>query len=178
MLEFQLYLRSKDQPHSTRDLARLTGVAHTKVAEQLTIASELGKDALGGYDVELGDVQGVPHSTLLRVAKLPPYLRRKPLQDAARKAASPIGGIGDYEPRGPRENRRAAVYARMQEEGNFLVEVPKPVRQLSAKEAKDYLDEVLPAVAHLVEVAIGTKRSYYIGLTGNGGIMVYLAPTK
>lgn len=178
MLEFQLYLRSKDQPHSTRDLARSTGVAQTKVSEQLTIASELTEDELAQHKIEVGEIESIPHSTLFRIAKLPHYLRGKPLRDAVRKGTAAAGAIGPYAPRGPREHRRAAAYARMREEGNFLVEVPKPIVELSSQEAKDYLDEFLPALANLAEAVIGSRRSYYIGLAGNGGIVIYLAPTR
>ena len=179
MRDFQMYLRDRKQPHSTRDLARLIGMGQAKISEQLVIAAELDKEALAKYGTEPGELDGVPHSALLRIAKLPHYLRRKPLRDALRKDDDGVeGSINSYAPKGPREHRRAAVYARMREEGSFSVEVPKPVIQLTTKEAKDYLDEFLPALANLVEVVMGTKRTHYIGLTGNGGIVVYLAPVR
>jgi hypothetical protein len=33
-----------------------------------------------------------------------------------------------------------------------------------------------PAVANIAEVVMGASKSYYIGVTGNGGILVYLGP--
>jgi hypothetical protein len=179
MLEFQRYLQTVKRPHSTRDLARLTGVAQSTVAEQLTIATALSASVLAQHGIRPEALAHVPHRTLLQIAKLPPYLRTKPLRDILK------GGAGTATPdmlvarqgrMTVRESRRAAHYQRMREEGQFLLEVPKPMAELSHKEANEYLDELLPALANLAQVVLGTNRSHYIGLTGNGGILVYLAP--
>lgn len=183
MAELQAYLRSVGHPHSTRELARLTGIAQSTIAEQLTIADALPESNLAKVGISTDDLARVPHSTLLRIAKLPPYLRNQPLIQATRGAdvtAEPIPttAAGGTRKASVREMQRAAAYNRMREEGDFQVTIPKPVGELSTKEANEYLDDLLPAVANIAEAVIGASRSYYIGLTGNGGILVYLRPAS
>lgn len=181
MLEFQRYLQTIRRSHSTRDLARLTGVAQSTITEQLTIATALDASVLAQHGIRPAEMEQVPHRTLLQIAKLPPYLRAKPLRDLLRglTGSVPSDSLGAKRGRKTaRESRRAALYQRMREEGQFLLEVPKPMAELSHKEASEYLDELLPALANLAQVVLGTNRSHYIGLTGNGGILVYLAPQQ
>lgn len=175
--EFQHYLRTNSQPHSTRDLARMLQIPQTRVAEQITIASELGAAALSRYGVSIADLSGADHRTLLRIAKLPHYLREKPIRDCAK-------GTEPSKPReltgaraAIRERRRASVYQKLRDEGQLLIDIPSPIVTLTPSEAHSYLDEFLPALAHLAEMVKGSTRSHYIGLAGNGGIVIYLSPS-
>jgi hypothetical protein len=153
----------------------LIQLPQTRVAELLTIAVEMSSEELGRYGVSPEDLKSVEHRTLLRIAKLPAYLRDKPLRDAIKS-----GTTLDSVPRGieVRERRRAEVFAHLQDQGEFLLEIPQPITALSPRHAKEFLDELLPAFAHLAEIVKGTKRSHYIGLAGNGGIVIYLAPAR
>lgn len=175
LAEYRAYLKSVGQPHSTRDLARLVEVPHTRVAEQLTIAAELDPGSLARYGISPEELTDAEHRALLRVAKLPHYLREKPARELAKPGAmvSIPGGTS-----GPsaRESRRANIFAKLRDEGQFLIDIPSPIVSLSQGEARNYLDEFLPALAHLAEIVKGGDRSHYIGLAGNGGIVIYLAP--
>jgi hypothetical protein len=174
LAEYKAYLKGIGQPHSTRDLARLVGLPATRIGEQLTIAGELDSTSLARYAVTPEDLLETEHRSLLRVAKLPHYLREKPIRDLAKSPVHPAtvpGGAAAI-----RESRRAMVFSRLREEGQLLIEIPAPIVSLSPGEAGDYLDEFLPALAHLAELVKGANRSHYIGLAGNGGIIIYLAP--
>ncbi len=173
--ELQSFLRSKRCPHSTRELGRLIQLPQTRVAELLTIATELSPEALDRYGVTPEDLKLVEHRALLRIAKLPSYLRDKPLRDAMKGSPTLDAVQRGIE---VRERRRAEVFTHLKEQGEFLLEIPQPITTLSPRHAKDFLDELLPAFAHLAEIVKGTKRSHYIGLAGNGGIVIYLAPAK
>ncbi|HEX8211294.1 MAG TPA: hypothetical protein VF584_14060 [Longimicrobium sp.] len=176
--EFQHYLRTSNQPHSTRDLARLLQIPQSRVAEQLTIASELGAPALARYGVSVEAVGNADHRALLRIAKLPHYLREKPIRDCARGAdagkARELTGAGAV----TRERRRASVFEKLRDEGQLLIDIPRPIVTLTPSEARSYLDEFLPALAHLAEMVKGSTKSHYIGLAGNGGIVIYLSPSS
>lgn len=174
MLDFQHYLRSINEPHSIRDLARLTGVGHSTVNEQLVIAAALSERILSEQGLAPDALSHAPHRTLLRIAKLPPYLRTQPLRDVARTGDNAVDG-GATPVAAAREARRSEVYT-MLRKGEFRVNLSRPIPELSRTEAHDCLDMMLPALARLAEVVISSRRSHYIGLTGNGGILVYLAP--
>lgn len=181
MLEFQTYLRSSRRAHSTRDLAALVGVSQSTVAGQLTIAGALTEEYLERIGIAAEEIGHLSHGELLRVAKLPAYLRASPLRQAARAAAAEPAVIASGRSMGKggvREARRAAAYRRMRDEGEFVLAVPQPTVDLSRQQAFDYLDDALPAVANLAEIVMGSNRTYYIGLTGNGGILVYLRPQR
>jgi hypothetical protein len=174
LAEFQAYLRGAGQPHSTRDLARLLNLPATRISEQLTIAAELDPESLGRYGLTPDDLLDAEHRAVLRVAKLPHYLREKPIRALARAPQEPAETV-----RGAatlREGRRSMIYGKLRDEGQLLIEIPAPIVSLSQSEARNYLDEVLPAFAHLAEIVKGANRSHYIGLAGNGGIIIYLAP--
>jgi hypothetical protein len=174
LAEYQSYLRSTGQPHSTRDLARLLETPATRIGERLTIASELDVASLARYGITPDDLVDAEHRAVLRVAKLPHYLREKPIRDLTRAPQQPanaVTAVGTI-----REGRRSTIYSRLREEGQLLIEIPAPIVSLSQSEARNYLDEFLPALAHLAELVKGANRSHYIGLAGNGGIIIYLAP--
>lgn len=175
LAEYQAYLRSVGQPHSTRDLAKLLEIPQTRVAEQLTIAGELDASSLARYGVSPEDLTDAEHRALLRIAKLPHYLREKPVREMAKPAAA--GALREGAGRTTvREVRRSNIFAKLRDEGQFLIDIPSPIVSLSQGEARNYLDEFLPALAHLAEIVKGANRSHYIGLAGNGGIVIYLAP--
>jgi hypothetical protein len=177
MLELQEYLKSSQRPNSTRDLASLTGSSQSTVSGQLTVAQALSEPALRAAGVSPEDIAHLSQNELLRIAKLPTYLRRGPLRQAARSRSLDTQAPAALVPRrtpGPREQNRAAAYRKMRDEGRFLLEIPEPVAELSKAQAADYLDDVLPAVASVAEVMMERSDSYYIAVTGNGGILVYL----
>jgi hypothetical protein len=175
LAEFQTYLRSAGQPHSTRDLAKLLEIPATRVTEQLTIATALDPGSLARYGVTAEELTDAEHRALLRIAKLPHYLRDKPIRDLARPAAVVAVRAGASGAT-VRENRRSHAFAKLRDEGHLLIDIPPPIASLSQGEAREYLDELLPAFAHLAEIVKGANRSHYIGLAGNGGIILYLAP--
>ena len=180
MHEFQGYLRNAGRSHSTRDLAALTGVSQSTVSNQIAIAESLSHPVLARSGVTPDDLAHLSYSELLRIAKLPLYLRDAPLRQAARGLESTVSaapaGLHSVGLPKVREERRAAAYRRMREEGDFRVEITKPVAELTTKEASEYLDDFLPAVANMAEILLGNTKTYYIGVTGNGGILVYLGP--
>jgi hypothetical protein len=166
--EFQAYLRGVGQQSSTREIGRLLGISQSRITEFLSIASELTPQFLEKLSISAAQLDEVDHRALFRVSKLPPYLRHKPLKDALR----PVGQLATQ----THEDRRAYAYKRLATEGRFVLEIEEPIVQLTPKEARTHLDDMLPAVAHLVERIKGSNRSHYIGLAGNGGIVIYLAP--
>jgi len=85
MAELQRYITAGGANGSTRELARLTNVPQTRVAEQLTIASSLNRAALKQFGVSPTEIGVAEHRTLLRIAKLPAYLRQKPVRDAVQR---------------------------------------------------------------------------------------------
>lgn len=175
--EFQGFLRTNNRPHSTRDLAKLLQIAQTGVVERLTIATELDSASLVRYGLLPRDLTGADHRALLRIAKLPHYLRDKPLRDLAKsQAAGQLGPLAGAV--AVRERRRENVFAKLRDEGQLLIEIPYPIVSLSVAEARSYLDEFLPALAHLAEIVKGANRSHYIGVAGNGGIVIYLSPLE
>jgi len=179
MLELQRYLQSVGRGHSTRELAYLTDISQSTVTGQLAIAQALTDEALGRVGVTPEEIGHLCHGELLRIAKLPAYLRTAPLRQAARaRLAEPVARGSTLVQRASsvREQRRASAYARMRDEGRFHVQVDAPVTELSRNQAYDFLDDMLPAVANLAEIVMGSSKSYYIGVTGNGGILVYLGP--
>jgi hypothetical protein len=177
MLELQNYLRGVQRAYSTRDLASLTGVSQSTISGQLTVAQALSEQALRAVGVSPEDIADLSQGELLRIAKLPTYLRRGPLRQAARSRSAEVQALTalvSHRKPGLREQKRAAAYQRMRDEGRFLLEIPEPVGGLSRAQAADYLDDVLPAVANVAEVVMERPDSYYIAVTGNGGILVYL----
>jgi hypothetical protein len=175
LAEFRAYLKGIGQPHSTRDLARRLERPATRVGELLTIATELTSESLARYGLSSDDLVDAEHRSLLRVAKLPHYLREKPIRERVgppRRPADALAGTAAV-----REGRRSTVYQRLGEEGQLLIDIPAPIVTLTQSEARNYLDEFLPALAHLAELVKGANRSHYIGLAGNGGIIIYLAPS-
>jgi hypothetical protein len=173
--EYQAYLKSVGRPHSTRDIAQALGVPQTRVSEQLIIAAQLDSESLTRYGVTAAELTDAEHRNLLRIAKLPHYLREKPIRDLARAR------LGETLPtttnkKTVHERRRADLFAKLRDEGQLLIEIPAPINTLTRTEARTYLDEFLPALAHLAELIKGANRSHYIGLAGNGGIVIYLSP--
>ena len=173
--DFQAYLRSVGQPHSTRDLAKVLRVPQTRVAEQLVIAAELNPASLARYKIRPEDLVEAEHRGLLRVAKLQHYLRDKPLRDLVKPTSEPRPVPGSGTPT-VRERVRSSVFDKLKDEGHLLIEIPGPIVSLTQREAREYLDEFLPALAHLAEIVKGKKQSHYIALAGNGGIVIYLSP--
>lgn len=173
--ELQAYLRSAGRPHSTRELARLLHLSPSRVSEQLTIASELDENSFARYGVSPAQIAGTDHRTLLRIAKLPHYLRDKVIRDSARDDPRP-SRTGSNVP--VREQRRTLVFSKLRDEGQFLIDIPQPIVSLTAAEAGGHLNDFLPALAHLAEIVKGRNRSHYIGLAGNGGIVIYLSPSR
>jgi hypothetical protein len=175
LAEYRAYLKSVGRPHSTRDLAKLVELPQTRVAEQLTIAVELDAHSLARYGISPEELTEAEHRALLRIAKLPHYLRERPVRELAKPTAV-VAPRGDTRGATVRESRRSSVFAKLRDEGQLLIDIPSPIVSLSQVEARNYLDEFLPALAHLAEIVMGAKRSHYIGLAGNGGIVIYLAP--
>jgi hypothetical protein len=58
------------------------------------------------------------------------------------------------------------------------VSVVEPLRDVSVRQAKAYLDHMLPALASLTETLLGTERSYYIGVTATAGSSFISRPLK
>jgi hypothetical protein len=83
LLGLRDYMRSAGEPHSTRDVARLTGIGPTTVLERIQIATALTEKVLTKARITEQQLSGVRHVALLRIAKLPPYLRANPLRAAA-----------------------------------------------------------------------------------------------
>lgn len=175
--EFQTYLRSMGAPNSTRDLAMHLDVPQTRIAEQLTIASELDATSLARYGVSSEDLADAPHRDLFRTAKLTHYLRDKPLRDLARKHPPLIGNAAPGKPT-LRERRRSNIFEKLRDEGQLLIDIPQPMRNLSKPEASTYLDEFLPALAHLMEIVKEKNRTHHIALAGNGGLVIYVHPVN
>lgn len=173
--EYQAYLKLAGRPHSTRDIAQALRVPQTRVSEQLIIATQLDPVSLTRYGVVAAELIEVEHRSLLRIAKLPHYLRDKPIRDLARAhSGETLPTSTNKKP--AHERRRADLFAKLRDEGQLLIEIPAPINTLTQSEARTYLDEFLPALAHLAELTKGPNRSHYIGLAGNGGIVIYLSP--
>jgi hypothetical protein len=172
--EFQAYLKSCGKPHSTREIGTLLGLPQTRVAEQLTIATKLAESVLARYGVDPVSLTNAEHRGLLRIAKLPHYLREKLVRDAARNDVSQVSSMEGTKM--VREKRRERLYSQLRDEGQLIIEIPDRIVTLSQSQARTYLDEFLPALAHLAEIVKGGNRSHYIGLAGNGGIVIYLSP--
>ena len=182
MSGLQRQLRGTGKPHSIRDLARVTRVAPSKVAEQLTIASELSDAMLARHGLQFEDLANAPHAALLRAAKLPPYLRAEPLRNAARvSSADADAEVTTTETPSKskptaRESKRGALYEQLSADTSVEVVIRGPIPELSRPEAEDLLDVLLPTLARLAELLILPPRSHYVALPGNGGILVYLCP--
>ncbi len=177
MRELQEFLRSQGRAHSLRHLAQLTGVARHTISEQLVIADILTPELLARSGVSPMALQRTPHSTLIRIARLPGPLRPGALRETV--------GSGETESSVPgnvsldvRYRARTQVFERLRDEGGFHVSVVEPLRHLSVRDARAHLEQLLPALANFAEVILGKDRSYYVGVTGNGGLFVYLSPSE
>lgn len=176
MLELQTFLREQGRPYSVAHLERLTGVRWHTIAEQLTIAAALTPDVLGRAGISEMALMQIPHSTLLRIAQMPGPMRADSLRDLT------IGG--ELETATPakmidaRYRRRAQLFERFRDQGDLQLRIPEPLSRLTVLEAKAHLDYLLPVLANLAETVSGSGNSYYIGVTGNGGLFVYLGPSS
>lgn len=177
LLGLQDYLKSVGEPHSTRDIARLTKIAPTTVVEHLQVATALTPEVLASAGVSEEQLSAVRHRTLLRIAKLPPYLRANPLRAAARGEDPLVSETRLDRMPAKRDARRADTYAALCEGREVPVSLPRPISELSAAEINDCLDVMLPTLARLAEIVIPPQRSHYVAHTGNGGILVYLCPS-
>lgn len=176
MLELQQFLRAHGRPHSLRHLAQLTGVARHTVSDQLVIAETLTPEVLAQSGVPPMALQRTPHVTLLRIAQMPGPLRPAALRETV--------GSEESESLVPRNvsldvryRARSQLFERLRDEGGFHISVVEPLRHLSVRDARAHLEQLLPALANFAEVIL-TDRSYYVGVTGNGGLFVYLSPSE
>lgn len=176
MLELQAFLRDHGRAHTVAQLERLTGVRRNTIAEQLVIAEALTPEVLASAGVAPMALAQTPHSTLLRIAQLPGPMRAGALRDSV--------GSPEVEPLSPRQNidaryrRRAHLFERLRDEGGFHLSLVEPLRQLSTREARLHVDQLLPLIANLAEKVSLRGSGYYIGTTGNGGLLIYLGATQ
>ena len=179
MLDLRTFLQSQGRQHSLRHLAELTRVARATISEQLLVAETLTPEVLARSGVSPMAVARTPHTTLLRIARLPPPLRGAALRETVgSQEGEDVTAAAGRMSIDARHRRRAQLFERLREEGGFHVSVVEPLRDVSVRQAKAYLDHMLPALASLTETLLGTERSYYIGVTGNGGLFVYLSPSE
>ena len=177
MLELQGFLRTQGRPHSLRHLAQLTSVARHTIAEQLVIAETLTPEVLARAGVSPMALQRTPHSTLLRIARMPGPLQAGALRETVGSEESEAG-VPAPASLDVRYRARTQLFERLRDQGGLHISVVEPLRHLSAREARAHLDQLLPALANFAEVVLGTDRSYYVGVTGNGGLFVYLSPSE
>jgi hypothetical protein len=176
LLDYQRYLRLNSRPHRARDLCAAFSLPATRVSEMLRIAIDLDVEALAKCNVTPELLQHVEHRPLLRIARLPYYLREKQIRDAIRDSSKADPGRALGAVALGREAHRTSVFRRMREEGDYLIEIAAPVTSLTPQEARAHLDDFLPALANLAELVMSQSRSHYIALAGNGGLVIYLAP--
>jgi hypothetical protein len=169
MLELRNYLRLHGRPHSYRVLASLTGVARVTISEQITIASAVTPDVLEAAGVTPEQIMFLTHSTLLRIAEMPPPQRRWALWDTVHGDRALQQGVAGGQDRATGMDsippHRADVALCRSER-----------RDLSPEEAGSQLRTLIPRVALLAEVVTGATRSHYIVRTQQGGYVIYLAP--
>lgn len=180
MLELRNFLQSQGRQHTLRHLTELTGVSRATISEQLMIAEVLTVEVLAQSGVSPMAVAQTPHTTLLRIARMPSPLRGAALRETvgSEERDDDVTKAAGRRSIDARQRRRAQLFERLRDEGGFHVSVVEPLREVSVKQAKAYLDQMLPALASFTETLIGDERSYYIGVTGNGGLFVYLSPTE
>jgi hypothetical protein len=173
MLELQEFLKSQGRAHNVAQLERLTGVRRNTITEQLVIAATLTSELVTDAGVSPMALAATPHSTLLRIAQLPGPMRQGALRETVgsdeREALVPSRNID------ARYRQRAQLFERLRDQGGLHIGVVEPLGQLSIGEAKSYLDLLLPAVANFAETVTRGGGAYYIGTTGNGGLLVYLS---
>ncbi|HZH02712.1 MAG TPA: hypothetical protein VEY30_02940 [Myxococcaceae bacterium] len=93
-------------------------------------------------------------------------------------------GSPEAEPLNPRQNidaryrRRAHLFERLRDEGGFHLSLIEPLGQLSVREARLHVDQLLPLIANLAEKVSLRGSGYYIGTTGNGGLLIYLGAAE
>ncbi len=63
-------------------------------------------------------------------------------------------------------------------QGGFHLGLVEPLGQLSAREARLHVDKLLPLIANLAEKVSLRGSGYYIGTTGNGGLLICLGATE
>jgi hypothetical protein len=114
---------------------------------------------------------------LLRIAHLPGPLRPGALRETIGSEETEPGIRGTVS-LDARYRARTQLFERLRDEGGFHLSVVEPLRHLSARDARAHLDQLLPALANFAEVILGNDRSYYVGVTGNGGLFVYLSPSE
>ncbi|HEX8454910.1 MAG TPA: hypothetical protein VF647_22725 [Longimicrobium sp.] len=179
MLDLRAFLHSQGRQHSLRQLSELTRVARATISEQLLVAETLTPEVLTRSGVSPMAIARTPHTTLLRIARLPAPLRAAALRETvgSEEGEDELTSAGGRISIDARHRRRAQLFERLHDEGGFHVSVVEPLREVPVRQAKAYLDHMLPALASLTETLLGNQRSYYIGVTGNGGLFVYLSPS-
>jgi hypothetical protein len=174
MLELQEHLRDHGHTHSISQLERLTGVRRHTISEQLVIASTLTPEALAKAGVSPIALANTPNSTLLRLAQLPGPVRSGAIREA-------VGSDAENEVTVPsssvdvRHRQRAQLFERLRDEGGLHIGVVEPLGRLSVREARSYLEQLVPAIANLAETVTHGHGACYIAATGNGGLLLYLS---
>lgn len=176
MLELQSFLRSQRRAHSVAQLERLTGVRWHTISEQLVIATMLTPELLNSAGLSPMALEHTSHSALLRIAQLPGPMRAGALRD--------VIGSADTETVTPRQSidsryrRRAQLFERLRDSGGFHLNIVEPLSQVPTREARLHVDQLLPLFANLAEKVAVQGSRYYIGTTGNGGLLIYLGGTE
>lgn len=180
MLELRTFLESQGRESTLRRLSELTGVARPTISEQMVIAEAITPEALATAGISPMALTRAPHTTLLRIARLPVALRSSALREAVGSEESDdlVTSSAGRVSLDARYRRRAQLFERLRDEGGFHVNVVEPLRDVSVRQARAYVDQMLPALANLTEKLLPVGRSYYIGVTGNGGLFVYLSPEE
>lgn len=173
MLELRNYLRLHGRSHSYRVLASLTGIARVTISEQITIASAITPDVLEAAGVTPEQIVLLTHSTLLRIAEMPPPQRRWALWDAVygdRTLQQRPAGGQDPVGRRVRDDHH-------HDRSRSALQWPERT-DLSPEEASRQLRTLIPRIAVLAELVAGATRSHYIAQTQHGGYVIYLAPSS
>lgn len=173
MLELQGFLKSQGRGYNVTQLERLTAVRRNTITEQLVIAATLTPDLLAEAGVSPMALASTPHSTLLRIAQLPGPMRRSALRETV--GSDEREALGRSRNIDARYRQRAQMFERLRDQGGLHIGIVEPLGQVSVGEAKSYLDLLLPAVANFAETVTRGGGAYYIGPTGNGGLLVYLS---
>lgn len=166
MMELRDFLRFRQRPHSTRQLAALMGVARQVIAEQRRIASRLSRDVLKRAGVFEDQMARLPTETLLQLTALGPTERDGALSEAvaASRRRPPVST----------EERRSP--GAVPQTGASHSPPPDRDEPLTPEQASRQLLRLAPSLAAIAQRALGAGRSHLLAETPDGGYLIYLSP--